>query len=78
MTEAIISALTSAFSLLPKLGSLFVQAFQTIFMNATTEGAVTTYSGLNDFGITLLVFAGIGIVFGIVNAVRRLFQRKMA
>ena len=78
MAESIINSIVSAFGVLPKIAVMFVQAFQSIFMNATTEGAVTTYSGLNDFGIALLVFAGFGIVMGIIAFVRSLFTRKMS
>lgn len=76
MGEKVIEALSSGFGILPKIGSMFVQAFQTLFMNASTTGDVTTYSGLNDFGIVVLVFAGLSLAYGVVQFVSGFFRAK--
>lgn len=76
MAEAIIDAISSGFSLLPKIGGMFVKGFQATFMNATVTGDVTSYSGINDFGVFVLVFTGIAICSGVLWFVNRLFRAR--
>ena len=76
MGEKVVEALSSGFGILPKIGNMFVEAFQTLFMKATTEGSVTTYSGLNDFGIVVLVFAGLSLAYGVIRFVSGFFRAK--
>lgn len=70
LVTTIITALTSFVS---GLGSAFVSAFQTLFM---IEGENGTYSGINDLGIFILVFAGVSLGYGVIRYITGLFRRE--
>ncbi len=46
-----------------------VELFQKLFMNATTSGDVTTYSGISSFGIWTLAFIGVGVALTVLRKV---------
>lgn len=76
MASEIVSTIVSAIgSFVSGLGEAFLSAFQTIFMVATENGGVVTYSGLNPLGIFLLVFMGISLGYGVIRWITGLFRR---
>lgn len=58
------------------LGGAFLKAFQTVFMVATENAGVVTYSGLNPLGIFILVFFGISLGYGVIRWITGLFRRE--
>lgn len=58
------------------LGANFLKAFQTLFMNSTIVDGVETFSGINNFGLLLLVFFGVSLGYGVVRYVVGLFRRE--
>ena len=77
-SEIVSTIITAVGSFVSGLGSAFLQAFQTIFMIASTDAVtgVTTYSGLNPLGIFILVFFGISLGYGVIRWVTGLFRRE--
>ena len=58
------------------IGTNFLTAFQTVFMNSTVVDGVETFSGINNFGLLVLVFFGVSLGYGVVRYVVGLFRRE--
>lgn len=77
MAAEIVSTIVTAFTTTAQsIGAAIVALFQAIFMNATTVEGVTTYSGISDLGVYVLVLAGIGFAFGLSKVVFGMIRNR--
>lgn len=78
MAAEIVSTLVTAFtSTAQAIGVAIVSLFQSIFMNATTSAeGITTYSGISDLGVYVLVLAGVGFAFGLSKVVFGMIRNR--
>ena len=77
MAAEIVSSIVTAFTTTAQaIGTAIVSLFQSIFMNGTTVEGVTTYSGISDLGIYVLVLAGVGFAFGLSKVVFGMIRNR--
>ena len=77
MAAEIVSTIVTAFTTTAQsIGTAIVSLFQAIFMNATTVEGVTTYAGISDLGIYVLVLAGVGFAFGLSKVVFGMIRNR--
>lgn len=77
MAAEIVSSIVTAFTATAQaIGTAIVSLFQSIFMNGTTVDGVTTYSGISDLGIYVLVLAGVGFAFGLSKVVFGMIRNR--
>lgn len=70
MAANIVSTIVTAFTTTAQsIGTAIVSLFQSIFMKSTVVDGVTTYDGISDLGIYVLVLAGIGFAFGLSKVI---------
>lgn len=71
-SEIVTIIITAITSFVSGIGGAFVYAFQNLFMIKTETG----FDGINDLGITVLVFAGVSLGYGVVRYITGLFRRE--
>lgn len=72
-SEIVTTIITAITSFVSGMGGAFVDAFQHLFM---IEGAEGQFSGLNNMGIAILVFAGVSLGYGVIRWITGLFRRE--
>lgn len=75
-TNIIAPIIESVGTFIEGMGTAFLKAFQTIFMNASVVDGVTTFSGINNLGLTILCFFGLSLGYGVIRWITGLFRRE--
>ena len=68
-TSIVTTIIDSLTSFVSGIGGAFVEAFNTLFM--TSEGGT-----LNSLGITILVFGGMALGYGVIRYIMGFFRKE--